>query len=291
MTDHASRYPLLCQALDSIREDPAIAAFEHLFRERGLPAAIHSDNGVPFASPNALFGLSRLAVWWLRLGVSIERIKPGGPQQNGRHERMHLTLNKGTTRQPVMNSLQQQARFDAFTREFNVERRPRHSTCHAGRPISHTPSPKPYGGLPDLGYPPHLIAAYLVTACGRVCMHRKKINTSTVLARQNVGLKEVDEDICSPAWLSVKSDTATGTSAKRLGGKNGGKNSGLLYNTCQTNQLVEISGGESGRHKRLISRLYCDIFRASGILTPGLTPDPAGRACLGILLRCHAEPA
>jgi transposase InsO family protein len=77
VTDHASRYLLLCEALDSMREDPAIAAFEHLFRERGLPAAIRSDNGVPFASPNALFGLSKLAVWWLRLGISIERIKPG----------------------------------------------------------------------------------------------------------------------------------------------------------------------------------------------------------------------
>ena len=77
VTDHASRYLLLCEALDSVREDPAIAAFEHLFRERGLPAAIRSDNGVPFASPNALFNLSKLAVWWLRLGISIERIKPG----------------------------------------------------------------------------------------------------------------------------------------------------------------------------------------------------------------------
>ena len=76
VTDHASRYLLLCEALDSVREDPAIAAFEHLFRERGLPAAIRSDNGVPFASPNALFNLSKLAVWWLRLGISIERIKP-----------------------------------------------------------------------------------------------------------------------------------------------------------------------------------------------------------------------
>ncbi len=74
---------------------PAIAAFEQLFRERGLPAAIRSDNGVPFASPNALFNLSELSVWRLRLGLDIERIKPGHPQQNGRHERMHLTLKKG----------------------------------------------------------------------------------------------------------------------------------------------------------------------------------------------------
>ena len=122
VTDHASRFLLLCEALDSTREDPAITAFERLFRERGLPLAIRSDNGVPFASPNALFNLSKLSVWWLRLGVAIERIKPGHPQQNGRHERMHLTLKKEATRPPGFNSLQQQDRFDSFLQEFNQER-------------------------------------------------------------------------------------------------------------------------------------------------------------------------
>ena len=107
VTDHASRFLLLCEALESTREDLAITAFEQLFRERGLPRAIRSDNGVPFASPNGLFNLSRLAVWWLRLGIAIERIKPGQPQQNGRHERLHLTLKQEATRPPGMNSLQQ----------------------------------------------------------------------------------------------------------------------------------------------------------------------------------------
>ena len=87
-----------------------------------MPGAIRSDNGVPFANPNAMFNLSKLSVWWLRLGVAIERMKPGHPQQNGRHARMHLTLKKEATRPPGMNSLQQQARFDAFGREFNNER-------------------------------------------------------------------------------------------------------------------------------------------------------------------------
>jgi transposase InsO family protein len=104
-TDHASRYLLLCEALDSVREDTAITAFKQLFLERGLPSAIRSDNGVPFASPNALFNLSKLSVWWLRLGIAIERIKPGHPQQNGRHERMHLTLKKEATRPAGINSL------------------------------------------------------------------------------------------------------------------------------------------------------------------------------------------
>jgi transposase InsO family protein len=195
VTDHASRYLLLCEALDSVREETAIAAFQRLFAERGLPSAIRSDNGVPFASPNALFNLSRLAVWWLRLGIAIERIKPGNPQQNGRHERMHLTLKQETTRPPGMNSLQQQARFDDFVQEFNTERP--HEALDMQRPADlYTLSSKPYFGLPDLTYPLH-DREYLVTACGRICMHRKKINISTVLAGQKLGLKEVDDGI----WL------------------------------------------------------------------------------------------
>jgi transposase InsO family protein len=122
VTDHASRYLLLCEALESTREELAFTAFERLFQERGLPSAIRSDNGVPFASPNALFNLSKLSVWWLRLGIEIERIKPGKPQQNGRHERMHLTVKKEATRPPGLNSLQQHARFDEFVQEFNTER-------------------------------------------------------------------------------------------------------------------------------------------------------------------------
>lgn len=81
--------------------------FERTFKEFGLPRAIRTDNGVPFSSPNALYGLSKLSVWWLRLGVQIERITPGHPQQNGRHERMHLTLKQDTTKPAAANLLQQ----------------------------------------------------------------------------------------------------------------------------------------------------------------------------------------
>ena len=193
VTDHASRFLLLCDALDSTLEDLAITAFEQLFRERGLPQAIRSDNGVPFASPNALFNLSKLAVWWLRLGIAIERIKPGHPQQNGRHERMHLTLKQEATRPPGMNSLQQQARFDAFQQEFNTERP--HEALGMKRPADlYSASPRAYEGLPELTYPLH-DRDVLVTACGRICMHRKKINISTVLAGQRLGIKEVDDGI------------------------------------------------------------------------------------------------
>jgi transposase InsO family protein len=195
VTDHASRFLLLCEALESTREDLAFRAFERLFAERGLPLAIRSDNGVPFASPNALFNLSKLAVWWLRLGIQIERIKPGHPQQNGRHERMHLTLKQETTRPPGMNTLQQQARFDQFLEEFNTER-PHEALAMSCPAQLYTASTRPYAGLPELEYPMH-DREQLITACGRICMHRKKINISTVLAGQKVGLKEVDEAV----WL------------------------------------------------------------------------------------------
>jgi transposase InsO family protein len=195
VTDQASRFILLGEALASVREDLAFTAFDRLFKERGLPRAIRSDNGVPFASPNALFNLSKLAVWWLRLGIAIERIKPGRPQQNGRHERMHLTLKKEATRPPGMNSLQQQARFDDFVHEFNTERP--HEAIAMKLPAEvYTPSPRRYDGLPEIDYPFH-DREILVTACGRICMHRKKINISTVLAGQRLGIKEVDEGI----WL------------------------------------------------------------------------------------------
>ncbi len=193
VSDHASRYLLLCEALESSREAPVIEAFQRLFRDRGLPAAIRSDNGLPFASPNGLYNLSRLSVWWLRLGIAIERIKPGHPQQNGRHERMHLTLKKEATRPPGLNCLQQQARFDAFVRQFNAER-PHEALAMRCPAELYTASPRPYDGLPELEYPWH-DRDILVTACGRICMHRKKINISTVLAGQKLGIKEIDDGI------------------------------------------------------------------------------------------------
>ena len=195
VSDHAARYLLLCEAFESTREAPVIEAFQRLFRERGLPVAIRSDNGLPFASPNGLYNLSRLSVWWLRLGIAIERIKPGHPQQNGRHERMHLTLKKEVTRPPGLNSLQQQAKFDAFVREFNAER-PHEALAMRCPAELYTASPQPYDGLPELQYPWH-DRDILVTACGRICLHRKKINISTVLAGQKLGIREVDDGI----WL------------------------------------------------------------------------------------------
>jgi len=129
ITDFASRYLLGCEALDTTKAVYAFPVFQRVFTQFGLPKAIRTDNGVPFASPHALFGLSKLAVWWLRLGIEIERIRPGCPQQNGRHERMHLTLKKEATKPAAQNLLQQQARFDDSSTATTTSDRIRRSTC------------------------------------------------------------------------------------------------------------------------------------------------------------------
>ncbi|MEJ2653037.1 MAG: IS481 family transposase [Gammaproteobacteria bacterium] len=195
ISDFASRYLIACEALSTTKEDYAFSVFESTFKEFGLPQAIRTDNGVPFASPNALFGLSKLSVWWLRLGIEIERIKPGNPQQNGRHERIHLTLKLETTKPAAQNFLQQQQRFDDFIACYNQERP--HQALNMHCPADHyVRSTRPYQGLPDLDYPFH-DQTVTVTTCGRICFKRRKINLSTVFAGQNVGIKQVSDRI----WL------------------------------------------------------------------------------------------
>ena len=194
-SDHASRYLLALEALLSVKEETAFAVCESAFLEYGLPFAIRTDNGVPFASPNALFGLSRLAVWWLRLGIRIERIKPGHPEQNGRHERIHLTLKKSTALPAASNLLQQQEKFDAFQAEYNEERP--HEALGMKCPAElYSSSTRPYRGIGRIDYPMH-DHVITVTRCGRICIKAKKINFSTVFAGQDVGIREVSEKI----WL------------------------------------------------------------------------------------------
>lgn len=195
VTDYTSRFLIACDALESTKEDYAITVFEQIFKEYGLPRGIRTDNGVPFASSNALYGLSKLSVWWLRLGIEIERIKPGCPQQNGRHERMHLTLKQEATKPAEANFLKQQARFDKFQNEFNTERP--HQALAMKRPSDvYKRSTRDYKGLPNVEYPMHDMTV-TVTRCGRICKGRSKINLSRVFAGQEVGLLEVDEKL----WL------------------------------------------------------------------------------------------
>lgn len=195
VTDFASRYLLTCEALTTTQEKFAFTVFERTFKEFGLPQGIRTDNGVPFASAHALYGLSKLSVWWLRLGIQIERITPGHPQQNGRHERMHLTLKKEATKPAAPNVLQQQARFDAFVERYNQERP--HQALGMKVPADlYARSARVYRGLEDLTYPFH-DQTIMVTHCGRICFKSRKVNLSHVFAGQSVGVTQVGERI----WL------------------------------------------------------------------------------------------
>jgi putative transposase len=195
ITDFASRYLICCEALATTKAMYAFTVFERVFKDFGLPLAIRTDNGTPFASGGSFFGLTKLSVWWLRLGIGIERIKPGNPQQNGRHERMHLTLKKEATKPVAKNFLQQQGKFDDFTEYFNHDRP--HQALNMKYPGElYTRSPRPYTGLSDVQYPFH-DRTIVVTSCGRICIGKRKINLSQAFAGQTVGVAEVSEKI----WL------------------------------------------------------------------------------------------
>src|SRR5208283_4446374 len=142
ITDAYSRYLLRCQAVEKTNTERVRAIFEAAFREYGLPAAIRTDNGAPFAS-RAVAGLSRLAVWWMKLGIVPERIEAGHPEQNGRHERMHRTMKEETATPPQANRRAQQRTMDEFRREYNEERP--HEALDMRTPSScYTPSSRPY---------------------------------------------------------------------------------------------------------------------------------------------------
>jgi transposase InsO family protein len=151
ITDGFSRYALSVTATGSTAHAEARPAFERAFRDYGLPEVIRSDNGVPFAS-NGVGGLSPLSVWWARLGIRHERIEPGQPQQNGRHERFHLTLLEAM-RPPEPNRAAQERRFAAFVRDYNEERP--HEALGQRTPASlYRPSPRPMPRrLPEPAYP------------------------------------------------------------------------------------------------------------------------------------------
>jgi len=163
VTDQHTRYLLACHGLLSTKGTGVRPVFDRLFREYGLPRAIRTDNGVPFAS-TALHGLTPLNVWWLRLGIQHQRILPAHPQQNGAHERMHKTLKRSAIRPPRATLAAQQRAFQRFRQEYNHERP--HQFLH-GRPPGalYRPSARTYsGGLPALEYPGHFLAKRVTNA-------------------------------------------------------------------------------------------------------------------------------
>ena len=191
VTDNAIRYVLSCRGLYEPRRGPVQATLAGLFREHGLPRALRSDNGPPFAS-TGVGGLSKLAVWLIHLGVRPERIVPGRPQQNGRHERMHRTLKAEAMSPPSATLAAQQRRFDAFVREFNDERP--HEALGGRSPSSlYVASPRAYPrSLPEVAYPDGLTLRR-VRSNGEFKWKGGLLFLSEALVGELVGLKEVGE--------------------------------------------------------------------------------------------------
>jgi putative transposase len=156
VADADSRFLLSCAARLSTKQVEARPIFERLCQEYGLPEAIRTDNGAPFATP-ACCGLSQLSVWWITLGIRHQRMAPGRPEQNGAHERMHRTLKAEATRPPERHQAAQQARFDRFCRESNEERP--HEALGDRTPVSrYRPSRRPMPTkLPEPAYPGHYL--------------------------------------------------------------------------------------------------------------------------------------
>ena len=201
IVDHVSRYLLACDAFSSTEQGHTRRVFERVFRQHGLPRAILSDNGSPFGSPG-LARLSRLSLWWIRLGINVERIVPGHPEQNGAHERMHRTLKAQTTRPPEATLKRQQVRFDRFIDEYNNERP--HEALGQKRPVTlYTPSTRPYPeSLPPIEYPGHL-EIRKVDDRGTIRWKNEKLFLSHTLLGEMVGLEEVDDGVWSLYYGSV----------------------------------------------------------------------------------------
>lgn len=193
ITDAYSRYLLRCRAVEKTDQERVRAVMESVFRENGLPERMRSDNGPPFASP-APGGLSPLAVWWIRLGIEPERIAPGHPEQNGRHERMHLTLKQATADPPAYTWDQQQRRFLEFQTEFN-QIRP-HEGLEYRRPADlYSPSPRAYPAcLPEVVYPEGWLLR-TISPGGQIRWRSEYVFISRVVAGEVVGLELVDEDL------------------------------------------------------------------------------------------------
>ena len=202
LTDQVSRYLLACESTATINAEEVKFYCEEVFKEYGLPKAIRSDNGEPFSS-RTIWGLSYLSVWWLRLGIRLERIQPGHPQENGQHERMHRTLKESTTKPPGEDLLHQQEKFELFKKEFNFERP--HEALGMKTPSSkYRKSSRKYKmDLPELNYGSEIVKT--VMNCGCVYMGgRRKLFISTALRGQPVGLTEVEEDIWSVDFIDYR---------------------------------------------------------------------------------------
>ena len=194
VADGFSRFLLAIQGLDSVAESQAWPVFERLFREYGLPEAIRSDNGSPFASARAVARLSRLSVRWVKLGIRLERIEPGHPEQNGRHERMHRTLKQETARPPAESQLTQQERFEQFRSIYN-EQRPHEALGQRTPAELYRPSARAYPSrVAPLEYPGHFEVRW-VRPNGGIKWQGQFLYLSEALSGERVGLEETADGV------------------------------------------------------------------------------------------------
>lgn len=194
VTDQFSRYLLGCEGIEAINQFESIRIFEGIFREFGLPTAIRSDNGIPFGA-RSFFGISKLSVFWLRQDIKLERIEPGCPEQNGRHERMHRTLKDETTKPSATNLLTQQDKFEAFKEIFNKERP--HQSLQNKTPASlYQKSTRSYQSLKEELTYPEMHQTCRVGAGGSIRLpNQKLLYVGEVFTGENVGIAAIDEDV------------------------------------------------------------------------------------------------
>jgi transposase InsO family protein len=201
VADQHTRYLLACHGLLATKGQGVRPIFDRLFREYGLPRAIRTDNGVPFAT-TGIHGLSQLNVWWLRLGIQHQRILPAHPEQNGAHERMHKTLKGEACRPPQASLVPQQRAFNTFRRLYNDER-PHEALGDRPPAALYRPSGRPYtGALPPVEYPGHFLVKR-VTNAGTIRLKKRLLFLSNALQQHPVGLEEVDDGIWSIHFCRV----------------------------------------------------------------------------------------
>lgn len=201
LRDGWSRYVLRCDGLRSPDYAGTRRAFERAFAEYGLPERIRSDNGSPFAAVG-LGHLSRLSVWWMRLGITPERILPGHPEQNGSHEQFHAVLKANTARPPAPNLRAQQQRFRRFCAEYNDER-PHAALQYQMPALYYEPSPRPWPRrVPPLEYPGHL-EIRRVSDHGCIKWDGRVVFLSHVLGGEDVAFEEVDEGLWTLYFATV----------------------------------------------------------------------------------------
>jgi len=202
ITDSYSRYVLACRALPTTTYSLVIPVFKSLFRRYGLPWVIRTDNGSPFAS-NALGGLSRLSVWWIKLGIVPERIEPGHPEQNGRHERFHRTLKEDAISPPQFSLTHQQAAFEHYCKEFNNERPHEAIDMKTPSDVYHR-SQRPLPTRPlEMVYPEHMIVRK-VRPSGQIRWKGKELFVSQTLAGEPIAFEPVEEHMFTIHYGPIK---------------------------------------------------------------------------------------